>query len=180
MPHGLKAKMWNKRNIVMSLIKIFKMIHIKKKGKKTLKNKKESRDTNNDSKDASFFSLSLFPLIPSSIYTLVSLLLFFNHCSSSFPSFFFHSSSSLLFILSFLSNSRSSKFHITISQSSTEVHTQLISHIWLFVTLWTVAHQAPLSMWFSKQEYWSVMHFLLQVGVQEFWAPDECSFAIIL
>ena len=29
------------------------------------------------------------------------------------------------------------------------------SHIWLFVTLWTVAHQAPLSMGFSRQEYWS-------------------------
>ena len=25
----------------------------------------------------------------------------------------------------------------------------------LFVTLWTVAHQAPLSMWFSMQKYWS-------------------------
>ena len=24
-----------------------------------------------------------------------------------------------------------------------------------FVTLWTVAHQAPLSMGFSSQEYWS-------------------------
>ena len=157
------------------------MVHIKKK-KKTLKNKKESRDTNNDSKDASFFSPSLCPFIPSSsIYTFVSLLLFFNHCNSSFPSFFFHPSSSLLFILSFLSNSLSSKFHITAgSQSSTEVRTQLLSHVWLFVTLWTVAHQAPLSMRFSKQEYWSVMHFLLQGGVQEFWAPDEGSFAIIL
>ena len=29
------------------------------------------------------------------------------------------------------------------------------SHVWLFVTLWTVAHQAPLSMGFSSQEYWS-------------------------
>ena len=28
-----------------------------------------------------------------------------------------------------------------------------LSHIWLFVTLWTVAHQAPLSMGFSRQEY---------------------------
>ena len=28
------------------------------------------------------------------------------------------------------------------------------SHVWLFVTLWTVAHQALLSMGFSKQEYW--------------------------
>ena len=29
------------------------------------------------------------------------------------------------------------------------------SRIQLFVTLWTVAHQAPLFMGFSKQEYWS-------------------------
>ena len=27
--------------------------------------------------------------------------------------------------------------------------------VWLFVTLWTVAHQLPLSMGFSRQEYWS-------------------------
>ena len=26
--------------------------------------------------------------------------------------------------------------------------------VWLFVTLWTVARQAPLSMGFSRQEYW--------------------------
>ena len=32
-----------------------------------------------------------------------------------------------------------------------------------FVTPWTVAHQAPLSMVFSRQEHWSVCgHFLLQ------------------
>ena len=29
------------------------------------------------------------------------------------------------------------------------------SHVRLFVTLWTVARQAPLSMGFSRQEYWS-------------------------
>ena len=29
------------------------------------------------------------------------------------------------------------------------------SHVWLFVTLWTVANQALLSMGFSRQEYWS-------------------------
>ena len=28
-------------------------------------------------------------------------------------------------------------------------------HIQLFVTLWTVAHEAPLSMGFSRQEYWT-------------------------
>ena len=29
----------------------------------------------------------------------------------------------------------------------------------LFVTLWTVARQAPLSMGFSRQEYWSGLPF---------------------
>ena len=33
---------------------------------------------------------------------------------------------------------------------------------WLFVAPWTVAHQAPLSMEFSRQEYWSGLHSLLQ------------------
>ena len=31
----------------------------------------------------------------------------------------------------------------------------LLSHVWLFVTPWTVACQASLSMGFSRQEYWS-------------------------
>ena len=31
--------------------------------------------------------------------------------------------------------------------------------LWLSVTLWTVAHQAPLSMGFSRQEYWSGLPF---------------------
>ena len=31
------------------------------------------------------------------------------------------------------------------------------SHVQLLVTLWTVAHQAPLSMGFSRQEYWNGM-----------------------
>ena len=30
-----------------------------------------------------------------------------------------------------------------------------LSIVWLFMTLWTVAHQASLSMGFSRQEYWS-------------------------
>jgi len=29
------------------------------------------------------------------------------------------------------------------------------SHVRLFATLWTVAHQAPLSVGFSRQEYWN-------------------------
>ena len=34
-------------------------------------------------------------------------------------------------------------------------------HVQLFATLWTVVHQAPLSMGFSRQEQWSG-HALLQ------------------
>ena len=34
-----------------------------------------------------------------------------------------------------------------------------LSRTWLFVTPWTVAHQAPLSMGFSRQEYWSGLPF---------------------
>ena len=36
-----------------------------------------------------------------------------------------------------------------------KVKVKLISRVQLFATPWTVAHQAPLSMGFSRQEYWS-------------------------
>ena len=35
------------------------------------------------------------------------------------------------------------------------LHVCMLSSVWLFATLWTVARQAPLSMGFSRQEYWS-------------------------
>ena len=34
-----------------------------------------------------------------------------------------------------------------------------LSRVWLFATPWTVAHQAPQSMEFSRQEYWSGLPF---------------------
>ena len=34
-----------------------------------------------------------------------------------------------------------------------------LSRVQLFVTLWTVAYQAPLSMGFSRQEHWSGLPF---------------------
>ena len=37
-----------------------------------------------------------------------------------------------------------------------------LSRVQLFATPWTVTHQAPLSMEFSRQEYWSGLPFLLQ------------------
>ena len=41
------------------------------------------------------------------------------------------------------------------------VRARTLSCIWLFVTSWTVAHQALLSMRFSRQEYWSGVPCLL-------------------
>ena len=35
----------------------------------------------------------------------------------------------------------------------------MLSHVPLFATLWTVAHQAPLSTEFPRQEYWSGLPF---------------------
>ena len=39
------------------------------------------------------------------------------------------------------------------------VCTQLCSRAWLFATPCTIAHQAPLSMEFSRQEYWGGLPF---------------------
>ena len=39
------------------------------------------------------------------------------------------------------------------------IYAQLLSQLWLFATPWTVAHQAPLSVKFSRQEYWSGLPF---------------------
>ena len=36
-----------------------------------------------------------------------------------------------------------------------KVKVKSLSRVWLFKTPWTAAHQAPLSMGFSRQEYWS-------------------------
>ena len=40
-----------------------------------------------------------------------------------------------------------------------KVKVKLLSHVQLFVTPWTVAYQAPPSMGFSRQEYWSGLPF---------------------
>ena len=40
---------------------------------------------------------------------------------------------------------------------SLRVH--MLSHIQLFTNPWTIAHQVPLSVEFSKQEYWSGLLF---------------------
>ena len=40
-----------------------------------------------------------------------------------------------------------------------KVKVKSLSCVQLFVMLWTVAHQAPPSMGFSRQEYWSGLPF---------------------
>ena len=40
-----------------------------------------------------------------------------------------------------------------------------LSHVRLFATPWTIAYQAPLSMGFSRQEYWSGLPFLSPVDL---------------
>ena len=45
-------------------------------------------------------------------------------------------------------------------QEYAEGEVKSLSRVRLFATLWTVAHQAPPSMGFSRQEYWSGLPFL--------------------
>ena len=48
-------------------------------------------------------------------------------------------------------NHRTEKYH--------ESDVKSLSRVWLFAIPWTVAHQAPPSMEFSRQEYWSGLPF---------------------
>ena len=44
------------------------------------------------------------------------------------------------------------------------VRAQLLSHVWLCTTPWTVACRAPLSVGFPRQEYWSGLTFPFSRG----------------
>ena len=46
-----------------------------------------------------------------------------------------------------------------------KVKVKSLSRVRLFATPWTVAHQAPPSMGFSRQEYWSGLLFPTPRGV---------------
>ena len=52
-----------------------------------------------------------------------------------------------------------------------KVKVKLLNRVWLLATPWTVAHQAPPSMGFSKQEYWSEVPLpsLEKVLCQQLW-----------
>ena len=53
------------------------------------------------------------------------------------------------------------------------------SHVRLCATLWALAHQAPLSMGFSRQEYWNgYSHFLLK-GTFPTQGSNPCLFCLL-
>ena len=53
----------------------------------------------------------------------------------------------------------------------------LFSHVGLFVTPWTVACQAPLSMEFSRQEHWSGLAIPVSRGSS--WPKDQMRISCI-
>ena len=48
-----------------------------------------------------------------------------------------------------------------------KVKVKSLSRVWLLVTPWTAAYQAPLSMGFSRQEYWSGVPLLSPATTRE-------------
>ena len=67
----------------------------------------------------------------------------------------------ILGILGKTSRSARNPWKIVSPNSSFNVNQNklLVSHVWLFTIPWTVAHQAPLFMKFTRQEYWSRLPF---------------------
>ena len=45
-----------------------------------------------------------------------------------------------------------------------------LSHVRIYATPWTAAHQAPASMGFSRQEYWSGLPFPSPMHESEKWS----------
>ena len=71
------------------------------------------------------------------------------------------------FLLKFFSDSASQSLRCSACALS---H---FSCVWLFVILWTVTHQAPLSIGFSRQEYWSGLPFPSSMRESEKWKSSR-------
>ena len=52
-------------------------------------------------------------------------------------------------------NRMTEHFHLTVAMVFAVCRAQSLSCVWLLATPWTVAHQGPLPMGFSRQGYWS-------------------------
>ena len=57
-----------------------------------------------------------------------------------------------------------------------KVEVKWLSCVWLFVIPWTAACQAPLSVGFSRQEYWSGLPFPSPITVYKYWSLFNYSF----
>ena len=64
--------------------------------------------------------------------------------------FFFLMTRHMVFLLN-----NNTQIGITFPFPSWCMHAFVLSHVWLFATPWTVARRTPLSMEFSRQEYWN-------------------------
>ena len=65
-----------------------------------------------------------------------------------------------MFFWLFLSLTLYPFFYSSFLADFSESEVKLLSRVWLFATPWTVAYQAPPSMGFSRQEYWTGLPFL--------------------
>ena len=97
------------------------------------------------------------PLIPCTDYFTVSILLPFPKCILGIIQYIDFSDCNVS-----LNNMYLTFLHVTLWLNSSFPFVCMpspFSHVCFFATLYTVAHQAPLSMGFSKQEYWSGLPF---------------------
>ena len=90
---------------------------------------------------------------------------FKSYCCCSVTTFLFFETVSLHYSICDLST------QVSCPESKNIVAVQLISFVQLFSTPWTVVHQAPLSMEFPRQGYWSWLPFpspgdLLDPGIE--------------
>ena len=60
------------------------------------------------------------------------------------------------------------------------MHSSVLSHVQGFVTPRTVAHQAPLSIKFSRQEYWSRLLFSTPGGFPDPWIEPALAVRLLL
>ena len=64
--------------------------------------------------------------------------------------------------------------HFLLQCMKVKVKVKSLSHVWLLATPWTAAYQAPLSMGFSRQEYWSRVPLLsLLVSPRQDWLKSK-------
>ena len=56
-----------------------------------------------------------------------------------------------------------------------KVKVKSLSRVWLLATQWTAAYQAPPSMGFSRQEYWSEVPFLVSMTTQTILSELLCA-----